>query len=105
MSSTAIQLQSETAQAFAKAPPNTSRKNLTYDQARKVAQDFEAFFLGQSLQPMFSSLDSAPPFGGGQAESMWRSMQVDEYGKAIARSGGIGIADAIVSELLKSQEI
>jgi hypothetical protein len=29
---------------------------------------------------------------------------VDEYGKAFARAGGIGIADAVLREILKMQE-
>ncbi|MCP5366052.1 MAG: rod-binding protein [Hyphomicrobiales bacterium] len=72
--------------------------------ARKVAQDFEAFFLSQALQPMFAELTPEQPFGGGNAEQMWRSLQVEEYGKAIARQGGIGLADSIMREMLKVQE-
>jgi Rod binding domain-containing protein len=72
---------------------------------RKVAEDFEAFFLGQMLQPMFAGIEAEKPFGGGTAEKMWRSLQVDEFGKAFARSGGIGIANAIVKEMLRQQEI
>ena len=74
-------------------------------QAREVAQDFEAVFLGQMLQPLFKNLGAEKPFGGGASEAMWRSMQVDEYGKAIAKAGGIGIADAVFQEILKMQEV
>jgi len=35
---------------------------------------------------------------------MFRSLLVDQYGTQIARSGGIGIADTIYSEILKLQE-
>ena len=72
--------------------------------ARKVAVDFEAFMLGQMLQPMFEGIELEEPFGGGLSEQMFRSMQVDEYGKMIARNGGIGIADAVMGEILKLQE-
>ncbi len=71
---------------------------------RKVAEDFEAVFLGQMLKPMFANLGAEKPFGGGSGEDMWRSLQVDEFGKAIARKGGIGIADNIFREMLKLQE-
>lgn len=73
--------------------------------ARKVAQDFEAFFLGQMLQPMFADISAEEPFGGGPGEEMWKSLQVDEYGKAITKSGGIGIGDALFHEILKMQEV
>jgi len=73
-------------------------------QARKTAREFEAVFIGQMLQPMFQNIDAAEPFGGSSSEKMWRSMQVDEYGKAIAKAGGIGIADAVFREILRAQE-
>jgi len=75
------------------------------DQLRKVAKDFEAVFIGQMLQPLFQNLGSEEPFGGGESEKMWRTMQVDEYGKAIVKAGGIGITDAVLKEMLKLQEV
>ncbi|MBK1666226.1 chemotaxis protein [Rhodospirillum rubrum] len=73
-------------------------------EAKESAQEFESFFLGQMLQPMFSSIETEAPFGGGHAEEMWRSMMVDEYGKMIARNGGVGIADAVMRVMLANQE-
>lgn len=71
---------------------------------RKTATDFEAVFLSQMLQPMFEGIKSEEPFGGGHAEEMWRSMLVDEYGKTLANTGGIGLADQVQRELLRAQE-
>jgi hypothetical protein len=31
-------------------------------------------------------------------------MQVEEYGKAITKTGGIGITDAVLKEMIKLQE-
>jgi Rod binding domain-containing protein len=31
-------------------------------------------------------------------------MQVEEFGKAMARSGGIGLADSIYQQIIKMQE-
>ena len=73
-------------------------------QVAKTAQDFEAFFLGQMLQPMFEGLQAEAPFGGGHAEKLWRTMMVDEMGKAMAEAGGIGIADSVQREILRLQE-
>lgn len=72
---------------------------------REVAEDFEAFFLGQMLQPMFASIEPAEPFGGGHAEKIWKSLMVDEVGKSMAKNGGIGIADMIQRDLLRLQEV
>lgn len=74
-------------------------------QMRETAQEFEAVFLGQMLQPLFKEINAAEPFGGGPGEEMWRQMQVDEFGKAIAKNGGVGIADMVMAEMLKLQEV
>jgi len=66
----------------------------------KSAQDFEAMFLGQMLEPMFSGLKSEAPFGGGHAEETWRSFLVQEYGKTVAKRGGVGIAKIVESQML-----
>lgn len=104
MADSALALQAESAlMAGVKAPSVGPVKNLA--RARQVAQDFEAFFLGQMLQPMFEGIDTGGPLGGGPSEKLWRSMQVTEYGNAMARNGGIGIADAVLREMLAAQEI
>ena len=77
----------------------------TQKQARKIAEDFESVFLSQMLQPMFENIKPEAPFGGGNSEAMWRSMQIEEYGKAITTAGGIGIADKVFKEIIKLQEI
>jgi Rod binding domain-containing protein len=54
---------------------------------------------------MFEGIKPEAPFGGGNSEAMWRSMQIEEYGKAITKAGGIGIADSVYREIIKLQEI
>ena len=72
-------------------------------EARRVAQEFEAVFIGQMLQPIFQNLSAEEPFGGGSSEDIWRSMQVDEYGKAITKAGGIGIAETRLDSILRAE--
>lgn len=74
-------------------------------EVQAAAREFEAVFLAQMLAPMFETLDSDALFGGGPGEDMYRSILVEEYGKEIARAGGIGIADAVEREMLKLQEV
>jgi Rod binding domain-containing protein len=66
---------------------------------REAAQAFEAQMLGAMLQPMFQGLDTKGPFSGGAAEAQWRPMLVEEYGRILARSGGVGIADSVLRQL------
>jgi len=83
-------------------PGNVSALNMK--RMKETAEDFEAVFLAEMLRPMFSNIEAASPFGGGAGEKIYRDMQVDEYGKAIAKSGGIGLADSILREMIKMQE-
>jgi len=98
-----LQMDAQTAMAQGQTLPKIP-KTADLNKLRDTAQDFEAVFLSQMLKPMFDGIETDGPFGGGQAEGMWRSLMVDEYGKSIAKSGGIGIADAVMSEMLKLQE-
>jgi Rod binding domain-containing protein len=103
MSGDILAMQAQNALGAAKTAPAVS--NINMRKARETAEDFEAFFLSQMLQPMFTDIDAEEPFGGGQAEEMWRTLQVDEMGKSFARQGGIGIADMVLQEMIKMQEV
>lgn len=71
----------------------------------QAALEFEAVFLSQMLAPMFDSLETDSLFGGGSGERMYRDMLVEEYGNALSRNGGVGIADAVSRQIIASQEI
>ena len=71
---------------------------------RAAAEEFEAIFLGQMLAPMFETIETDGPFGGGSGERIYRSMLVEHYGRSLARAGGVGIADTIEKQLLALQE-
>ena len=72
---------------------------------RRVAEDFEATFLAQMLQPMFAGLQTDGPFGGGHAEATWRGFLVDAMARQVAQGGGIGLADHVQRELLALQTV
>ena len=106
MSSLDLQMQTDMAMSQSRKLPNTNLgKDANVDRIRDTAVEFEAMFISQMMRPMFEGIKTAAPFGGGAGEDMWRSLQIDEYGKSIARSGGIGIADAVMQEMLKMQEM
>ncbi|MEZ5939254.1 MAG: rod-binding protein [Hyphomonadaceae bacterium] len=75
----------------------------TREQAAGVAKEFERMFLAEMLQPMFEGLKTDGPFGGGTAEAMFRPMMIDQYADAISQAGGVGIADAVMTEILRLQ--
>ncbi len=74
-------------------------------EARKAAESFEAFFISQMLADMFAGLETDPLFGGGPGETIFRSLMIDEYGKSLASTGGVGITDSVLGEILRLQEI
>jgi Rod binding domain-containing protein len=70
----------------------------------KVAEDFEAFFAGAYFEQMFSGVQPDAVTGGGEGESMFRSLMIQEYGKAVAKQHVLGIADVVKRQLLQLQE-
>jgi flagellar protein FlgJ len=72
--------------------------------ARAAARQFEGHALGALLQPMFEGISARGPFGGGAAEEMWRPMLVAEFGKVMAAAGGVGLADAVLRQMIAAQE-
>ena len=71
---------------------------------RETAEAFEASFLSQMLKPMFEGLQTDGPFGGGEGEATWRSFLIDAMAKQAVKTGGIGLSDTVMSEMLKMQE-
>jgi len=70
----------------------------------QAAKEFESFFLSQMLDQISSGISSEGMFGGGHAEKVFKGLLNQEYGKAIALSGGVGIADMVRVEMLRMQE-
>jgi Rod binding domain-containing protein len=77
----------------------------TKARARKSSEDFEAVFMNNMFQQMFTGIDGEGPFGGSGATGVWRSFLTDEYAKSFVKSGGIGLADQVYNTLLAQQEI
>jgi Rod binding domain-containing protein len=84
----------------AAAPKAATRPDA--DRLRETAQDFEAMFLHQMLSAMRQGVAEDNPLGG--PDSPFGSLLQAEQAKIIAKAGGIGVADSILAELLKTQE-
>lgn len=70
----------------------------------RQAVELEGVFLATLVKEMFSSSDSRSEFGGGFAEETRRGLQAEEMANAMAKAGGIGLADQLVTDLLAVQE-
>jgi flagellar protein FlgJ len=76
----------------------------TLAETEEAARQFESVFLSKMLEGMSTGL-SGSVLSGGQAEDTWRSFMNDEYAKLISRSGGVGVADAVMKAMIGVQEI
>lgn len=92
------------ATGFLRPADPTAKRCQSPEQMRETAQAFEASFLSQMLKPMFEGLETDGPFGGGEGEATWRSFLIDGMAKQAVKAGGIGLADTVMSEMLKMQE-
>lgn len=74
------------------------------DRVGNAARDFEAVYLAEMMRPMLETVEVSEAFGGGHGEEMFRGMLADEYGKMMARTGGIGLASSVKAAMIAAQE-
>ncbi len=67
---------------------------------RRAAQDFEAVFLAQILKGLSAGLRGEGPLGG---DGPFADMLLDSYARLVSRAGGVGIAAAVMREMLHAQ--
>lgn len=97
----------QTAPATAAAPAADAARDADKAgaQARRAAEEFEAVYLSFMFANMFTDLAADSPMSGGPAEELYQSQLYDELGRILARSGGVGIADAVLREIMRHQEV
>ena len=82
-----------------------SAQNGGTEEIRQTAEDFEAFFLSRMVETMFEGISTDGMFGGGNGEKVFRSLLINEYGKAMAKTGTVGVADYVMKSILEMQEV
>lgn len=91
--------------AFQAQSPTGIKNVQTPEAINKTAKEFESMFMGQMLNLMFEDVPSDPLFGDKASDKIYRSMLLEQYGKEMAESSSLGIADQVRGELLKLQEV
>lgn len=86
------------------APPSLNARGMDEARMRATAENFEATFVAQMLKPMFEGLETDGPFGGGSSEETWRGFLIDAMARQTVKTGGIGLSDRVMSEMIKMQE-
>jgi flagellar protein FlgJ len=89
--------------SFAPATPAVQPKNIEH--LRAQARELEGVFINTLMKQMFSGIKTdQSSFGGGFAEETWRGMQSEQLSNQIAESGGLGIAESLLGDLIAMQE-
>ena len=71
--------------------------------AARTAQEFEAVFIGQMTKMMMEMVETGDEFSGGAGEEMFRGILAEQMGNEMAKRGGIGLAPAVLDQILKMQ--
>ena len=93
--------QAEPVHASAATTPDAKLAKLT-----RAAQSFEAMMLNEMLKPLHFGAgvaDGAEESAGGASDTI-KGMATDALGKALAASGGVGIARKIVKQVTAEEE-
>lgn len=87
-------------------PPSVPKagRNASPERIADAAKQFESTMISSLLQPMFNSLSTDGPFGGGEAESTFRSFLVDAIAKKVEKAGGLHLSSAIQQEMIRMQQ-
>ena len=93
----------QASQGQATEAAKTLRSSLDIKKAEEAAQEFEAVFIAEMMKPMFEGISTEAPFGGGKGEEVFRSLLLQEYGKVISQTGGLGIADTVKEQMIQLQ--
>jgi peptidoglycan hydrolase FlgJ len=89
----------------AAGPATGPGKPANLEVLRGVAQEFEAVFLAQVLAKINQGVGGDQGAGETADQGLFHDMFNDEVAKLISRSGGVGVADAVLKEMLKVQEV
>lgn len=84
-------------------PQNSAAAHAEPKGVREAAEQFERVFLDQMMTTMTAGMESDDGFSIG-GDDPYSSMLRDQYADLIAKSGGIGVADAVMRQLLRAQE-
>ena len=68
-----------------------------------TAQAFEAVLIGQMTKLMMESAGDGGEFSGGHGEAMFRGVMAEQLGTEIARRGGLGLAPAVLQQIILLQ--
>lgn len=85
------------------SPPQSPAAPKPPSRVEATAREFEALFLGQMTKLMMESVEVGDEFSGGHGEEMFRGVLAETLGREIARRGGVGLAPAVLEQMIRMQ--
>jgi len=79
-------------------------KPLSHARIKETAREFESVYLQGMLEEMFANVEDGGLFDDGEGAKIWRSLRTEEFAKAIAHAGGIGLAEHVERHMISLQE-
>lgn len=83
--------------------PTKIHKGKNPEKLREAAQQFEAIFIQQMYKEMRKTIPDNGLIQRGNADDVYTQLQDMEAAKITAQKGGIGLADLMMSQLMKQQ--
>lgn len=94
------QIDQQQLEKFSKLDGKSSPEKL-----RKVADEFESVFMQMMISHMDKGIDTDGLFDGGEGEAAFRPMLHEQWAKAFTGRGGVGISDAVFTQMMRLQEV
>ena len=86
-------------------PTSASLSSAEERRLRSTAHEIESIFLSHMLKTM---REASGPNGGllsGKGQRIYKEMMDDHMGRAMAKAGGIGLADLLVRDVLRRRGV
>ncbi|MEW6680692.1 MAG: rod-binding protein [bacterium] len=82
-------------------PLNLYKTQADQKKLRSACVEFEAIFISKLLEGLRKTIDKSGFIDGGQGEEIFTDMLYDEYAKAIAQNGSLGLAEMMYRDIVK----
>jgi flagellar protein FlgJ len=86
------------------APTDQERKKVDEEKLKRACMDFESLFIHQVLKSMQQTVPKSGLLGEGPEKGIFESLFGQEWSKAIAHQGGLGLGKMLYKQMLRSEE-
>ena len=86
------------------APTDQGHKKVDEEKLKKACMDFESLFIYQVLKSMQQTVPKSGLLGEGPEKGIFESLFGQEWSKAMAHQGGLGLGKMLYKQMLRSEE-